>query len=252
MKISVASCWLVFLALAAVSVSGSAQAQATAPSNPPSKEVVFPVLPKSGADVDAFVPAGWQLDAKTTGDLNGDGKSDLLFVLINSDPNLVMQGNPVVPRIIAVAFANASGSGYTLAIQNSTLLTLRVNGPTIDMMDGSQPCFAIPTPTDCSGILSIAHGAFQVFIQSTRGSGGQTFIFRFQNGGAELIGYKDVATEGGITDTDEVNFSTGQSVDTQQDLTSTKPGKTTKKTLPKNPLPNLQTMGNVQDFEGTY
>jgi len=250
MKISAASYCLAFLAMTAVSVS--TQAQASASSTPGPKDVVFPTLPKSGADVNAFVPAGWQLNAKITGDLNGDGKPDLLFVLIDSDPNAAIQGNPVVPRIIAVAFANASGSGYTLAMQNSTLLTLQVNGPTIDMMDGYQPCFATPTPADCSGILSIAHGAFQVFIQSTRGSGGQTFIFRFQNGGAELIGYKDVATEGGITDTDEVNFSTGQSVDTQQDLTSTKPGKTTKKTLPKNPLPTLQTMGNVQDFEGTY
>src|ERR1700728_3064016 len=130
MKISVALCSLAFFAITAVSFCSSSQAQATAPSNPPVKEVVFPVLPKSGADVNAFVPAGWQLDAKTTGDLNGDGKPDLLFVLINSNPNLVMQGNSIVSRIIAVAFANASGNGYTLAMQNSTLLTLQVNGPT--------------------------------------------------------------------------------------------------------------------------
>jgi hypothetical protein len=248
------------LAVTALSAFGCSKTQppsaATTPPSAPSsnsqlKEVIFPVLPQSGADVNAFVPAGWLLDAKTTGDLNGDGKPDLLFVLINKAPGLGIKGVAVLPRIIAVALANADRSGYTLALQNSTLLTLEVESLAEDMMDGHDSCYETPAPAKCDFILSIAHGAFQVYIQNSRGgAGGETFTFRFQHRGVELIGYTDTGVLGDTIETADINYSTGRMVSTKEKMSSSGPGKSTTKILPKKPLPNIQTMGNVRDFLG--
>jgi len=246
MKIASVSCRLI---LCAILLSAFASSLSQTPASTPLKEVVFPVLPKSGADVNAFVPAGWSLDAKTTGDLNGDGKPDLLFVLINNAPNLGVKGVAVLPRIIAVAFANADGHGYTLAMQNSTLLTIPVEPTSIDMMDGLDSCSQTPAPAKCDGILKIARGAFQVYIQNwVTSRGGETFTFRFQHGRVELIGFSSVGTTYETIETDDVNYSTGRMVITVQKISSDGPGKSTTKTLPQKPLLNIQTMGNVQDF----
>jgi hypothetical protein len=47
--------------------------------------VSVPRLAPSGANAEAFAPKGWVVEAKATGDLNGDGKPDLAFVLHDTD-----------------------------------------------------------------------------------------------------------------------------------------------------------------------
>ncbi len=67
----------------------------------------------------------WRMEFKQSGDLNGDGRDDVVLVLRAIDSRNIIdmreQGGPedydTNPRILMVAFANATG-GYDLALEN--------------------------------------------------------------------------------------------------------------------------------------
>src|SRR5262245_61487571 len=74
-------------------------------------KVTYPTLPAEGSSAESFVPTGWKLEAEHKGDLNKDGKDDLVLVLRMNEPRNVIQHdelgqNPFDsnPRILAIAF----------------------------------------------------------------------------------------------------------------------------------------------------
>src|SRR5258707_172576 len=89
----------------------------------------YPALARHASSPDGFVPAGWRIESKVTGDLNGDSRDDVVLILRATDPRNVIdarkRGGPekfdTNPRILAAAFANAAG-GYDLALENHTLI----------------------------------------------------------------------------------------------------------------------------------
>ncbi|WP_224082535.1 hypothetical protein [Cupriavidus laharis] len=90
--------------------------------------VDYPVLPATAKSAEGFVPKGWRLESRSDGDLNNDGRSDLVLVLRQQRAsNIVrhdgMGQNPLDtnPRILAVAWSRADG-GYALAVQNHALI----------------------------------------------------------------------------------------------------------------------------------
>lgn len=193
------SAWPCFPLLLAV--AGAAQAL-----DPPA--VVYPQLPAQGRDAAAFVPGGWKLEFERRGDLNGDGRADLLLVLKMADPRNVLENSgfgpdrfDTNPRVLAVAFAE--GDGYRLALQDHTLIP-RPDSPNMeDYLDGAEP--------------SIARGAFSVNLHQFASAGSwstseTTFRFRYGQGCFQLIGYDVHGMHRGSGEVRElsVNYLTGK------------------------------------------
>src|SRR5580692_8046351 len=61
-------------------------------------DVIYPTLAAHAADAVGFAPAGWQIETKLSGDLNGDGVDDLVLVLREHDPANVL-ANPDGPGV---------------------------------------------------------------------------------------------------------------------------------------------------------
>jgi hypothetical protein len=183
------------------------RAQEGGPSLPPA---VYPDLPARAAGAEGFVPPGWALEDRATGDLNGDGQPDLLLVLRARDPANVLN-NPGLgerrfdtnPRILAVAFAGPEG--YRLALQDHGLIPRRAD-PRLD------------DPFE-AGDLQVARGTIRLSLGRWASAGSyamerRSFTFRRQEGRFALIGFDAVETDrasGAVRET-SVNFSIGQAV----------------------------------------
>jgi hypothetical protein len=101
----------------------------------------YPQLPKYATAAKGFVPQGWALEIQKFGDLNGDGRPDLLLVLRENNPKNFVEhdgfgASPLNtnPRILAVAFAKPRG-GYALAMQNHTVIERHVESNLSEVMD---------------------------------------------------------------------------------------------------------------------
>jgi hypothetical protein len=146
----------------------------------------YPNLPEYAATAEGFVPPGWTLEDKKSGDLNGDGRPDLLLVLHENNPKNIIEHDgfgtsPIDtnPRILAVAFAKPGG-GYALAMQNHTLIDRHIDPSLSDVLE--------------NGAVSIVHGNLRVEIGlfANAGSwwmGNTSYTFRYRQGGFKLIGY---------------------------------------------------------------
>jgi hypothetical protein len=159
---------------------------ARALADPP--HVTFPNLPASAAKVEGFVPAGWAIESRVDGDLNGDGVPDVALVLRDQDPTNVLgsddtpdpDGFDTNPRLLAVLFQQPKG-GYALAIANHTLIP-RPDNPNQDDVLGE------------GGGIAIAKGKLTLRMRLFMTMGGWTagkiqYVFRFQDGAFMVIGY---------------------------------------------------------------
>ncbi|WP_431823226.1 hypothetical protein [Burkholderia sp. F1] len=156
-----------------------------------------------------FVPKGWKLEYQVKGDLNGDGRDDLVLVLRDNDPANVISHDGMCespfdanPRILVVAFAQPDGR-YTLALRNETLIPTRDTPCMDDMLQ--------------DGGVSVGRGALRVTLSRFSSFGGwemgsTTYTFRWQDGNFMLIGYDEssVMRNSGDVRTLSVNFSTGK------------------------------------------
>jgi hypothetical protein len=136
-----------------------------------------------------------------------------------------------------VAFANAAGTGYTLAVQNGMMI----------------PRWTEPTQDDnFEGALTIARGAINIGLHYFSNAGGwdtgeKTFTFRYQHAHFELIGV-DHENHGRNTGTDtstSVNYSTHTEV-VHVTNDETKVDSTRRRQIPHTAPQTLETM-TVQD-----
>ena len=208
----------------------------------------FPTLPAHAPSVEGFVPAGWRLESKASGDLNGDGRADYVLVLRQDDPRKVIDGRPqggperydTNPRLLAVVFANPA-RGYDLALENHTLIARTVDPSQQDPLDpdGVQP-----------GGVDIKRGTLQVTLGYFAGDmGRETYTFRFQNGGFGLIGFDsiDVARSRGTTEAISVNYATRRMRHSTGTISSDAE-KVTWTTLPRKPLLTIEQIGDGLEF----
>jgi hypothetical protein len=156
------------------------------------------------------VPEGWGVESRQDGDLNNDGRPDLVLVLRQQRPgNIVhhngMGQNPLNtnPRILAVAWSLPEG-GYALALQNHSLIP-RHEQPNMDDV------------LDETGGVFIQRGTLRVALHffASAGSwsmGTTTYTFRWRDGKFELIGYDrdTVMRNTGVMENVSINFSTGK------------------------------------------
>ncbi len=209
----------------------------------------YPALARHAQSVEGFVPMEWRIESKVSGDLNGDGRDDVVLVLRAIDARNVIdmrgRGGPenydTNPRILAVAFANAAG-GYDLALENHTLIA-RTTEPSAQ------------DPLDANGVqeggVEIKKGTLQVTLGYFGGNMGHlTYTFRFQGGRFALIGYDsvDVERSKGIIRQVSVNYATRQ-IKKSFGKISDDINKVTRTTLPPKPLLTMEQIGDGLDFQ---
>lgn len=224
----------------------AAHAQALPPAH-------YPALPATAADAPGFVPPGWALEARQSGDLNGDGRADLALALHQADPRNVipneggMCGDTIDtnPRILAVALAVPSG-GYALAMQNHSLVPRYDNACAEDWFASDS--------LDGAGI-TIARGTLQVGLVNFMSAGGWSmgssrFTFRLQQGALRLIGfdYLDVRRNTGEMTRLSVNYLTRKARIARGTTDSDKES-VRWSALPARPLLTIDQVGDGMEFD---
>jgi hypothetical protein len=160
-----------------------------------SQNFAYPTIQSSGKSVNEFIPAGWILLDSAIGDLNGDGKKDIAFVIQSKDTVDEIRPDSSTnhgrSRVLAIAFKNASS--YKLALQDNTFITREGEG-------GMDP--------DAYDSLSIEKGILIVPLQFVRARA--KYKFRYQNDNFFLIGagFFNVFAAGSKFDAYDINFLT--------------------------------------------
>ena len=209
----------------------------------------YPALVKHALSVEGFLPNEWRIEIQKPGDLNGDGRDDVVLVLRAMDDSNIIdmrgQGGPenfdTNPRILMVAFANAAG-GYDLALENHTLIGRTVEPSAQDPLD--------PKGVQEGGV-EIKNGTLQVTLGYFGGDMGHTtYTFRFQGGRFALIGYDSVNVERsqGIMRSVSINYTTRR-MERSIGKISDDVSKVTRTKLPAKPLLTMQHVGDGLDFQ---
>lgn len=162
--------------------------------------VTYPAIPHHADRATGFVPKNWTLIDHESGDLNGDGKTDLVILIRMTDrKNLVplpYSTNGEIfdtnPYMLVVAFAEPE-SGFRLAASNHRLF----HRPDVP--------FSGDAPPD-SNTLRIDRGSLVVFFEYLRDH--ESFRFRWQDGNFALIGYDSGGASGSCVETISINFLT--------------------------------------------
>ena len=162
--------------------------------------VRYPALPAASPTADGFVPRGWAVVGRESGDLNGDGRADIVLLMQMRDrANVVTipwgSGNErfdTNPHLLAAAFREPGG-GYRLAATNHGLFQ-RPFGP----HTGDDP---IGEDT-----ISIERRALLVSFGYLRGHA--SYRFRWQSGAFRLVGYEQGGVSGGCVETHSINYLT--------------------------------------------
>lgn len=234
----------VVMALLSIVCASAAAQDAEGGDAPP---VRYPTLEDRATPEKGFVPTGWRLEYSKRGDLDADGRDDLLMVLRMQDPKNVLRNEGLGqdnfdtnPRILAVAFA--ADEGDRLAFQNHTLIP-RPDSPVMDDY------------LEDADALKIARGTFQVTLHSfasagSWGMGNTAFTFRYQAGCFRLIGYDDDNTQRntGETTNTSVNFVTGKAIVTTGSIENDKT-KVKTHALDKKPLLCIDEVGDGFEFD---
>ncbi|HEU4719080.1 MAG TPA: hypothetical protein VFU15_14650 [Bacteroidia bacterium] len=115
MRVSVIS----FFLLLAVLVPAKTKAQ----------NFTYPVIRKTAASLNAFVPPGWEILDSATGDLNKDSADDVAFILQHRDSvpltEIISRDTETVvtqPRILVIAFRDVKKKKYTVQEQSNTFI----------------------------------------------------------------------------------------------------------------------------------
>lgn len=206
--------------------------------------VAVPRIPPRAASAAALVPAGWTLERTVRGDLDKDGRPDLVAILKGTDPGCVvsteLSDTPLDtnPRLLVVAFARAGD--FVLHLANPALIPRKEDPFAEDPLE--------------NGGLEINNGVIRLQLKHWRSAGGRgTFsnelAFRWDGEAFRLIGFDrdHLQRNSGETERISVNYLTRRarrttgSIDNQAGKTVWMPVRETG--------PNLESIGNGLEFE---
>ncbi len=209
----------------------------------------YPALAKHAQSIECFVPKEWRIEIQKMGDLNGDGRDDVVLMLRAADQHNIVdmreQGGPenydTNPRILMVAFANAAG-GYDLALENHTLIARTTEPSAQDPLD--------PNGVQEGGV-EIKNGTLQVTLGYFGGNMGHfTYTFRYEKTDFKLIGYDSVDVERfkGAIEQVSINYLTRRMSRSIGSISDDK-DKVTRTALPATPLLTMPKIGDGLDFK---
>jgi hypothetical protein len=239
------------LALAATLTALTILPVSAARADPEVPDVVYPNIAPHATAAEGFLPKGWEIEQTVEGDLNGDGKPDLLAILRDTDPHNVLKNddglgpNPfnTNPRILVIALKNAHG-GYDLALANHTLIP-RDTEPNID------------DPLEDAANPTIMHGILKIGLHLSANAGGASagsigYVFRLDQGRLVMIGYESSIVDrmSGEMDFTSANYLTGKLKLDKGSIENDRK-KTTWKPMPSKKLLRLEDIGNGMDFDPT-
>lgn len=170
-------------------------------------EVDYPVLATEAGNAQGFVPNGWRMEHSARGDLDRDGREDLLLVLRMHDPRNILRNDGLGtdeldtnPRLLVVAFRE--GARYRRVLQDHVLVPRHDDPVADDYLDIEDP-------------VAIVRGTARVRLHSWRSAGGWTtwnrrFTFRWQDGCFRLVGFDhdEVQRNSGRTERTSINYLT--------------------------------------------
>ncbi|WP_412466701.1 hypothetical protein [Pedobacter sp. KLB.chiD] len=175
-----------------------------------------PQIPKTGININAFVPKGWKIIYRAKGDLNKDHVPDEAIIIQNTNPKNIIKNEGmgsdklnVNSRMLLVLF-KTSGN-YSLQAQNTNFI------PTENDIDNT--CLADPLQE--TGAISIKNGvlilSYQYWLScGSYGVSNVDYTFRFQNQKMELIGFQkdEHSRSSGEQNITSINFSTRKKSET--------------------------------------
>ncbi|MGN7987386.1 hypothetical protein ACTJKC_08600 [Pedobacter sp. 22226] len=175
-----------------------------------------PQIPKTGANINSFIPKGWKVIYKVKGDLNKDNVPDEAIIIQNTNPkNIIKNGSMggnklnVNPRMLLVLFKTPGQ--YQLQAQNTRFI------PTEN--DTVSTCLADPLQE--TGAIMIKNGTLILSYQYWLSCGSYEvsnldYTFRFQNQKMELIGFdiSSYSRSSGEETITSLNFSTRKKSET--------------------------------------
>jgi hypothetical protein len=162
-------------------------------------------VPAEGARLEDFVPRGWVIEERTTGDLNRDGRPDTVLGLIEDLPNETSEGMLNPRHRALVALFRTEGNRFRRAAVAPRLLRCTGCGGML-----SRPANSSETIEIQNGVLVISEG------YGSRDATDYTLRFRHDAGTNRfvLIGVdsseRDRLT--GVSSSTSTNYLTNQSV----------------------------------------
>jgi hypothetical protein len=206
--------------------------------------VKYPTPPKKAATPEKFAPKGWLVEAKATGDLNGDGLLDAALVLHQNNPKnwVSPPWAPTTrfnsnPRMLVVLFGAAKG--YDLALANHVLI------PRVENANQEQPFDGIKIE---NGLLKLKMHLF--FDAGGYRVGRWGFAFRWQGNGFKLVNFDrdSVIKKTGDTEVISIDYQAGRKDVTTGNLSKNKENKK-RYGLPNKDLVDLTQMGDGLQFK---
>lgn len=175
-----------------------------------------PQIPKTGTNINAFVPKGWKIIYRAKGDLNKDHLADEAIIIQNTNPKNIIKNEGMGsdklnlnPRMLLVLF-KTSGN-YSLQDQNTSFIPLE--------NDAENTCLADPLQE--TGGINIKNGtlilSYQYWLScGSYGVSNLDYTFRFQNQKMELIGFdtESYSRSSGEETITSLNFSTRKKSET--------------------------------------
>lgn len=232
-------------AAAAICVAASQPAESYA-GEPPSLRAARPDLPAFAASAAGFAPSGWKMERAIKGDLNRDGRPDLVVILHGADLDCIVPTDDAAgsidtnPRVVAVAFA--AKAGYALQLANAAVIP-RIDDPYMDD----------PLNLDACGISG---GVLRLGLTFWRSMGGwttysSTLSFRWDGRQFPLIGFdrETLKRNSGATETLSVNFVTRQVKIVTGSMEDDVDDTTRRHRIPAQTAGSLETIGDGLAYE---
>ncbi len=165
------------------------------------------ILKEKGDAIENLIPNNWEILSTSTGDLNKDGITDLVFAIQNTDKNNIKLndglGRDTInlnPRILGIYFGNKNGQ-FIKKLQADKFILLQ-DSPTMD-----EPFDGIEILKN--GVLKIDFGFW--FSAGSWSMSNHSYKFKFQHEKFDLIGYESSERHRGTGATIDysINFLTG-------------------------------------------
>lgn len=211
------------------------------------RSVAHPSFPAGAASEAGLVPPGWKVETRLAGDVDGDGRSDLVLLIKGADRGCLVAEQDIYgsrldtnPRAVVVALAGPGG--YRVAASNDSLIPRHLAPQVEDPLE--------------NGGVTLENGALKVSVHywSSMGSWSiahRDFTFRWRGGRLVLVGFDvlDARRNTGETEERSYNYLSGRLKTSLGAFDEDRPKSIRWSTLRKAPLRAFADLGDAWEFE---